>query len=176
MQHILNPDLNTIDWNQVSQLIDKVGWTDRDPEEMKQAFSKSSFTVFIFENEQIIAMGRSVDDGRYYAILADIIVDPDHQGKQLGDIVVNTLTEQLKDFNFVTLTSSTYKADRFYKRLGFKKQSSAFIWPMSEKQMRQHAEPEEEEVSEITTGKASEVISDEVSEINLEAVFEEALA
>ncbi len=146
MQHILNPDLNTIDWNQISQLIDKVGWTDRDPEEMKQAFEKSSFKVFVFdENNVVIAMGRSIDDGRYYAILADIIVDPDHQGKQLGDLVVNTLTEQLKDFNFVTLTSSTYKADRFYKRLGFKKQSSAFIWPMSEKQKRQHAEPDEEE-------------------------------
>src|SRR5688572_12115809 len=149
MQLFLNPDLNTIDWNQISQLIDKVGWTDRDQEEMKNAFSKSSFTVFIFDdNKEVIAMGRTVDDGRYYAILADIIVDPDHQGKQLGDMVVNTLTEQLKDFNFVTLTSSTYKADRFYKRLGFKKQSSAFIWPMSEKQKRQHAEPDEDEVVE----------------------------
>jgi aralkylamine N-acetyltransferase len=165
MQHFLNPDLNTIDWNQVSQLIDKVGWTDRDPEEMKQAFSKSSYTVFVFEGDQLIAMGRSVDDGRYYAILADIIVDPDHQGKQLGDIVVNTLTEQLKDFNFVTLTSSTYKADRFYKRLGFKKQSSAFIWPMSEKQMRQHAEPEEDLIEATPEKNISEVTLEEILEV-----------
>ena len=149
MQHFLNPDLNTLDWNQITRLIDKVGWSDRDPEEMKQAFLKSSYTVFVFENEEIIAMGRTVDDGRYYAILADIIVDPDFQGRQLGDLVVNTLTEQLKDFNFVTLTSSTFKADRFYKRLGWKKQATAFILPLSAKQARLHAEPEEmEEVLE----------------------------
>lgn len=149
MKHFLNPDLNTFNWNQVAQLIDKVGWTERDPEELKSAFMKSSYTVFIFEGEELIAMGRTVDDGRYYAILADIIVDPDYQGQQLGDLVVNTLTEQLKDFNFVTLTSSTFKADRFYKRLGWKKQTSAFIWPMSAKQARMHAEPEAEEIEEL---------------------------
>ena len=159
MQHFLNPDLSTINWNQIAQLIDKVGWSDRDPMEIKGAFEKSSYTFFVFEGDDVIAMGRSVDDGRYYAILADIIVDPDFQGRQLGDLVVNTLTEQLKDFNFVTLTSSTFKADRFYKRLGWKKQISAFIWPMSAKQARMHAEPDSEEVQ------AEKAIAAEIEEI-----------
>ena len=32
----------------------------------------------------IIAFGRVVGDGRYYAMLTDIVVDPDFQGQGLG--------------------------------------------------------------------------------------------
>jgi len=140
----LNPDLNTIDWNAVAKLIDKVGWMERTPEDIKTSFERSSFKVFVFdENNQILAFGRTVDDGKFYAQLADIIVDPDHQGEHLGEMVVKTLTDQLLDYHFITLTSATEKADMFYRHLGWKKQSTAFIYPLSEKQIRLHVEPGE---------------------------------
>ena|SRR5687767_8027382 len=140
----LNPDLNTIDWNAVAKLIDKVGWMERTPEDIKTSFERSSFKVFVYdENNQILAFGRTVDDGKFYAQLADIIVDPDHQGEHLGEMVVKTLTDQLLDYHFITLTSATEKADMFYRHLGWKKQSTAFIYPLSEKQIRLHVEPGE---------------------------------
>jgi len=144
MEYKLNPDLNTIDWNRIKTLIDKVGWMDRDPEDIKHSFERSSFKVFVYDTSGIIiAMGRTVDDGKFYAQLADIIVDPDHQGEHLGELVVKTLTEQLLDYHFITLTSATEKADMFYRHLGWKKQSTAFIYPLSEKQIRLHVEPGE---------------------------------
>ena len=144
MHHKLNPDLNTIDWQQIESLIEKVGWSDRDPEDIKVSFQRSSYKVFVYnDQDQIIAFGRTVDDGRFYAQLADIIVDPDHQGENLGELVVETLTDQLKDYHFITLTSATEKADMFYRHLGWKKQSTAFIYPLSEKQIRLHVEPGE---------------------------------
>ncbi|HSI90033.1 MAG TPA: GNAT family N-acetyltransferase [Adhaeribacter sp.] len=144
MHHKLNPDLNTIDWKQIADLIEKVGWSDRDPEDIKVSFQRSSYKVFVYnDQDQIIAFGRTVDDGRFYAQLADIIVDPDHQGENLGELVVETLTDQLKDYHFITLTSATEKADMFYRHLGWKKQSTAFIYPLSEKQIRLHVEPGE---------------------------------
>ena len=144
MEHKLNPDLNTIDWPSIKNLIDKVGWMDRELEDIKISFERSSYKVFVYgDNGEIIAFGRTVDDGKFYAQLADIIVDPDHQGKNLGELVVKTLTEQLMDFHFITLTSATEKADMFYRHLGWKKQSTAFIYPLSEKQIRLHVEPGE---------------------------------
>ena len=144
MNHKLNPDLNTINWETVARLIDKVGWNERHPADIKTSFERSTFKVFVFDaTENIIAFGRTVDDGKFYAQLADIIVDPDHQGEHLGELVVKTLTEQLMDFHFITLTSATERADMFYRHLGWKKQSTAFIYPLSEKQIRLHVEPGE---------------------------------
>lgn len=140
----LNPDLTTINWKRICELIAKVGWSDRNPEDVKETFERSSFKVFVLDDTaEIIAFGRTVDDGKYYAQLADIIVDPEHQGDHIGEMVVTTLTDQLKDFHFITLTSATEKADMFYRKLGWKKQSTSFIYPLSEKQIRLHVEPGE---------------------------------
>ena len=144
MECKLNPDLNTIDWKRIAHLIEKVGWMDRELEDIKYAFERSSYKVFVYDDAgKIIAFGRTVDDGKFYAQLADIIVDPDHQGEHLGELVVKTLTEQLLDYHFITLTSATERADMFYRHLGWKKQSTAFIYPLSEKQIRLHVEPGE---------------------------------
>ena len=121
MNYRLNPDLNTINWQQVNKLFEKIDCTPREITDIRITFERSSFKVFVFDaTSKIIAFGRTVDDGKYYAQLADIIVDPDHQGEHLGELVVKTLTEQLKDYHFITLTSAIEKADMFYRHLGWK--------------------------------------------------------
>jgi GNAT superfamily N-acetyltransferase len=138
-----NPDLETIDWSHICNLFYKVNWRTRIEEEIKLAFSKSSIQLFVYLDDRIIAFGRTVDDGRYYAQLADIIVDPEFQGNGLGKALVKRINEQLENYHFVTLTAAPGKAD-FYKGLGWKKQSTAFIWPQGPKQLRQHTDPETE--------------------------------
>src|SRR5688572_20842096 len=91
----LNPDLETIDWKNVDLLFEKVDWSERSEADMKYAFGRSTFSVFVYnEAGAIIAFGRTVDDGRFYAQLADIIVDHDYHGAGLGKIVVETLMNQ----------------------------------------------------------------------------------
>jgi GNAT superfamily N-acetyltransferase len=138
----INPDLSSIDWDYVCVLFEKVNWRTRLPEEIKKAFHQSTWTLFVFQDDQLVAFGRTIDDGRYYAMLGDIVVDPDFQGRGLGKKLVKTLNEKLVNYHFVTLTAAPGK-DAFYKSLGWKKQSTAFIWPQGPKQLRQHTEPEE---------------------------------
>lgn len=143
MIHKLNPDYNTIDWKKMDDLFAKVGWAERKPEDIQASFEKSTFALFVYnEAGEVVAFGRTVDDGKYYAMLADIVVDPDFQGEGVGSFIVETLREKLTDYHFVTLTAAPGKGD-FYKAIGWKKQSTAYIWPLSEKQERQHVEPEE---------------------------------
>jgi GNAT superfamily N-acetyltransferase len=137
----INPELSEIDWVHVCEIFEKVNWRTRLPEEIEKAFRLSTWTLFVFRDEQLIAFGRTIDDGRYYAMLGDIVVDPDFQGNGLGKKMVNTLNGQLENYHFVTLTAAPGK-DKFYKSLGWKKQSTAFIWPQGPKQLRQHTEPE----------------------------------
>jgi GNAT superfamily N-acetyltransferase len=138
----LNPDLSSIDWDYVISLFYKIEWKHRKASEIEAAFRQSTTTIFIYKEEQIIAFGRVVGDGRYYAMLADIVVDPDFQGQGLGKYLVTTLNNQLVDYHFVNLSAAP-GADKFYKNMGWKKQTTAFIWPQGPKQLRQHCEIEE---------------------------------
>ncbi|MGM9476169.1 GNAT family N-acetyltransferase [Pedobacter sp. GSP4] len=137
----INPDLAGINWQRVLELFQKISWKHRLAEEIEKAFGMSTTTLFIYHGETIIAFGRVVGDGRYYAMLADVVVDPDHQGQGLGKYLVNTLNGQLRNYHFVNLSAAP-GADRFYKNLGWKKQTTAFIWPQGPKQLRQHCEKE----------------------------------
>lgn len=141
--YCLNPDLSQIDWDYVLSLFVKISWKHRVAEEISAAFKLSTTTIFIFKGEQIIAFGRVVGDGRYYAMLADIVVDPDYQGQGLGKYLVTALNNQLVNYHFVNLSAAP-GADDFYKSMGWKKQTTAFIWPQGPKQLRQHCEPETE--------------------------------
>ena len=134
-----NPNLNEIDWNRLTELFEKVQWGNRLPEIIKSAFEKSSQTIFIYENDILIAFGRTVDDGKYYAILVDVIVDPEYQRKGIGTIIINSLKEQLSGYSFVTLTAEPSKKE-FYNKIGWKKQSTAYIWPTNKHQLTEHCE------------------------------------
>lgn len=137
----INPDLATIDWANVLHLFQEVNWKHRIAEEIASAFKLSTTTIFIYNNDQIIAFGRIIGDGRYYAMLADIVVNPAYQGQGLGKYLVTMLNNQLENYHFVNLSAAP-GADDFYKSMGWKKQTTAFIWPQGPKQLRQHCEPE----------------------------------
>lgn len=137
----VNPDLTSIDWQRVLQLFQEINWKHRLAEEIEKAFRMSTSTLFIYEGEKNIAFGRVIGDGRYYAMLADVVVDPAHQGRGLGKYLVTALNSQLENYHFVNLSAAP-GADRFYKSLGWKKQTTAYIWPQGPKQLRQHCEKE----------------------------------
>lgn len=138
----IDPDLSSIDWDHIISLFYKINWKHRKAEEIEAAFRNSTSTIFISKDEKVIAFGRVVGDGRYYAMLADIVVDPDYQGQGLGKYLVTTLNNGLVNYHFVNLSAAP-GADNFYKSMGWKKQTTAFIWPQGPKQLRQHCEVEE---------------------------------
>ena len=137
-----NCDLSTIHWERVCELFYKVNWNKRHPDEIKEAFEKSSHTVFVFNNDLIIGFGRIVGDGKYYAMLADIVIDPSYHKRGLGKRIVNKLKDAALGYHFITLTAAPGKSE-FYKNIGWKKQSTSYIWPQTPKQIRQHCEREQ---------------------------------
>jgi GNAT superfamily N-acetyltransferase len=138
---IVNPELSNIDWDRVLLLFVKINWKHRLVNEIEKAFRISTHTIFIYHNDLVIGFGRVVGDGRYYAMLADIVVDPDFQKQGIGKHIVMSLNSLLNNYHFVNLSAAP-GADHFYKSMGWKKQTTAFIWPQGPKQLRQHCEKE----------------------------------
>jgi GNAT superfamily N-acetyltransferase len=122
-----------VSWARVADLFEAVGWGQRDPHEIREAFAKSSIKAFAFEGDELIGFGRTIDDGRYYATIVDVVVAPSHQRKGVGRAIMEDLHSRLKGFLVVTLTA-TPQVQPFYQRLGWRNQTTAMIRPRSPEQ------------------------------------------
>lgn len=71
-------------------------------------------------------------------MIVDLVIDPKIQGKGVGSRLLKEIQESMGGYEFLTLTAAVGK-DRFYEKQNWKKQTSAFIWPMSEKQKKDYA-------------------------------------
>ena len=88
---------------QVPALFAAVGWGARDPREVQAAFVRSTFKAFAFEGGELVGFGRTIDDGKFYATVVDVVVSPVYQRKGIGRAIVDDLQSRLNGFLVVTL-------------------------------------------------------------------------
>jgi GNAT superfamily N-acetyltransferase len=139
----IESDERAVSWERVVELFRAVGWRDRDPEEVERAFARSSFKAFVFDGDELVGFGRTVDDGQFYASIVDVVVAPRSQGQGVGRAIVEELQRCLGGFLAVTLTAAP-GVQGFYRRLGWENQTTAMILPRSEEQRRSNCfDPDE---------------------------------
>ncbi|PZO22255.1 MAG: GNAT family N-acetyltransferase [Leptolyngbya foveolarum] len=129
---------DNVDWGQVSNLFRTVSWSHRDPDALRRAFSRSTHVRFALCKEKIVACGRTIDDGEFYAMVVDLVVSPEFQGEGIGRKILCELKDASESFIFTTLISAVGK-EPFYQKQGWLKQKTGFIWPRSEQQSADHA-------------------------------------
>jgi len=133
-------DDTSVSWTDVANLFRAVGWGEREPEHLYAAFSKSTFKCFAFDGDKLVGFGRTVDDGRYYATVVDMIVHPDYHRRGIGIEIMSTLQRTMQGFLIVTLTAAP-EVQPFYARLGWRKAKTGMILPRSEQQATLNCEP-----------------------------------
>ena len=103
------------------KLFKSVGW-DREEERINKNRSNTCFAVSIYEQDEIVGMGRIVGDGCYYTIY-DIVTRGDKHGLGIGSIVMTELVNWYKiikdDDTYLYLGASKGK-EPFYEKFGFK--------------------------------------------------------
>jgi GNAT superfamily N-acetyltransferase len=124
-----------ISWEKVASLFQAVGWGTRDPSVIRDAFAHSTIKAFAFDGAELVGFGRTIDDGKFYATVVDVVVSPAWQRKGVGRAIVEDLQSRLTGFLVVTLTASP-DVQEFYRRLGWRNQTTAMIRPRSEEQAR----------------------------------------
>jgi ribosomal protein S18 acetylase RimI-like enzyme len=122
-----------VSWQDVTNLFKAVGWGERKPDEVQAAFARSSFKAFAFDGIELLGFGRTIDDGRFYATIVDVVVSPSHQRKGVGRAIVEDLQSRLNGFLIVTLTAAP-DVQAFYRRLGWLRQTTAMPRPRSKEQ------------------------------------------
>jgi len=114
-----------VDWNEAAVVFERapLGKRRREPEKLKRAFESSYATVYVFEEDKLIGMGRALCDGEYQAAIYDMVVLPEYQRKGIGKKIIETLCEQLPVENIILYAVPSREG--FYKKCGFKMMRTA---------------------------------------------------
>jgi ribosomal protein S18 acetylase RimI-like enzyme len=126
-----------VPWRQAAALFAAVGWGARDKEDVRAAFSRSTFKAFAFDAGELIGFARTIDDGKFYATIVDVVVSPAHQRRGVGRALVEDIQERLNEFLVVTLTAAP-EVQPFYRKLGWRKLATGMIRPRSAEQARRN--------------------------------------
>jgi ribosomal protein S18 acetylase RimI-like enzyme len=124
---------DNIDWGELSHLYKIAPLGDKSPENLVIAFTNSMYKCFALENTKLVAVGRALADGVDCSYICDVAVHPDYQGLGLGKKIVSQLTELSRGHKKIILYSNPGKED-FYKKLGFKRMSTAMAIFENQKQ------------------------------------------
>lgn len=116
--------VENVDWEELSRLYLIAPLGDKDPNDLKVAFSNSMFKCFGYDSGRLIAVGRALADGRDCSYICDVAVHPDHQGMGIGKEVVTRLVTLSKEHKKIILYTAVGNVS-FYRKLGFKRMATA---------------------------------------------------
>lgn len=119
MNYKVKYDCVDVDFNYVSQILEKVSMAHYDGDTHKKAFENSHTVVFILDNDEIIGFGRAISDGAYQAAIYDVAVLPKYQGKGIGNLIINSIIKKLPQCSFILYASPGKEV--FYEKLGFRR-------------------------------------------------------
>lgn len=106
------------------KLRSSVGWKPLTKAQADKAIENSLLTVVAYEDEQPIGMGRIVGDGAVICYIQDLIVVPEYQGKGIGQAIIDSLIEYVKEIQMpgtqiMLDLMCQIGRESFYKKNGF---------------------------------------------------------
>lgn len=98
------------------------GMSGKSHEAATVGLKNSLFAVCIYDNENLIGMGRVIGDGGAFFQIVDIVVKPSYQGRGLGKRVMkeimNYLDKNTYPGSYVSLIADD-PANKLYEQFGF---------------------------------------------------------
>lgn len=112
-----------IDWAELAEIFRLAPLGTRQPEKLAIRFPNSQAVCFAFDGDKLVGAARALSDGDEHAVIYDMVVLPDYQGKGIGKLIMERLLEQV-DVPTVILFAVPGK-EPFYKKLGFARMKTA---------------------------------------------------
>ena len=105
------------------ELFETTGWNDEyhvSAEELRRANATSQFMVSAYDGERLVGYGRLLSDGVLHAMIYEMIVHPEHQGKGLGSQILQQLIQWCRENHIREAQLFCARGRRgFYERNGF---------------------------------------------------------
>ena len=116
--------MDAVDWEELSKLYQLAPLGVKPADNLKVVFSNSKFRCFVYDEGQLVGVGRALADGVDTSYICDIAVLPSHQGTGLGKRIVNRLVDLSKGHKKIILYAVPGK-ESFYRKFGFRGMTTA---------------------------------------------------
>lgn len=104
-------------------LFESTGWNQgykASPEELEIANRNSWLTLSAFDDDKLVGFGRVVTDFILHAMIFDLIVLPDYQGRGIGTMVFKALVKKCQEKGIRDIQLFCAKGQKgFYEKNGF---------------------------------------------------------
>ncbi|KQL54031.1 GCN5 family acetyltransferase [Heyndrickxia shackletonii] len=120
MNVIFQEDLSNVNWTEMKQVYQSVGWNKHTEEIIQSVFQASNVIVIVRDEMRIVGFGRALTDGVFNAAIYDVVVHKHFQGKGIAKQIIMHLTRRLEGVSCIHLISTTGN-EAFYEKMGFQK-------------------------------------------------------
>ena len=124
MSLVWSDSIDDLDWAELSDLYRAAPLGNKNPADLKVAFSNSMFRCFVYEAGKLVGVGRALADGVDCSYICDVAVLPSRQGTGLGKEIVLRLVNLSHGHKKIILYAAPGK-EPFYRKLGFKRMNTA---------------------------------------------------
>ena len=116
---------NVPDIDQYWNLFQTTGWNidyNFTVQDLDRAIQNSWYSISIYHLDILIGFGRIISDGVHHALIVDLIIHPDYQGKGIGTELLKRLVGKCNELNIrdIQLFAAKDKFE-FYEKFGFEK-------------------------------------------------------
>lgn len=113
------------DIKQYWELFQTTGWNQKynfSIHDLTNAIQNSWYSISLYDSDKLIGFGRVIADGVHHALIVDLIIHPDYQGKGLGSKLLDGLVSKCKDNKIKDIQLFAAKDKyTFYEKFGFEK-------------------------------------------------------
>ena len=111
-----------VDVTALDRLFVAIGWKARGAEKWQEVLSKSTFVVTLWNEKQLVGLGRILEDG-VMCMFYDIGIHPEYQGRGFGRQIMQALIDHVKDRSYASIGLFAWEENPanipFYKKFGF---------------------------------------------------------
>ena len=116
--------IDNLDWVELAALYQAAPLGNKNPADLKIAFTNSMFKCFVCDQGKLVGVGRALADGVDCSYICDVALLPSHQGRGHGKQIVSELVILSSRHKKIILYSVPGR-EPFYKKLGFKRMRTA---------------------------------------------------
>ncbi|ELY6275658.1 GNAT family N-acetyltransferase [Cronobacter muytjensii] len=125
-------DIENPDWQALATLIERAGLGARAARDVERCYTHSTFCWYGFYDGKLVATAHAISDLTWSSYVADIVVDPDYQGRGFGNQLMDHILETLLPFGKVFIYAVLDKV-AFYKKYQFRELTSGMVCASDEK-------------------------------------------
>lgn len=106
---------------ELAELFDQADWAKGRTRSDLTALLENGTSIYVAARDDkghLIGFARALSDGRYRALLDDVVVDHTHRGQGIGQALVQALLDQLTHVDQIALITGGTAPD-FYAKFGF---------------------------------------------------------